>query len=104
VLSNLLDNALRHVPAGGSVQVSLQAAGDGVAVTVADTGPGIAAELRGRLFHQPFNGGSGQRAGGLGLRIVQRILQLHGSAIELLDVPGQGAVFRFRLAGKAPPG
>jgi len=100
VLSNLLDNALRHVPAGGSIEVGLQASGDGVAVTVADTGPGIAPELRGRLFHQPFDGGGGQRAGGLGLRIVQRILELHGSAVELLDVPGRGAVFRFRLAGR----
>lgn len=100
VLSNLLDNALRHVPPGGVVRVALAAAGDGVAVTVADTGPGIAPELRGRLFHQPFNGGSGPRAGGLGLRIVQRILELHGSAVELLDVPGQGAVLRFVLAGR----
>ncbi|MCZ2497577.1 HAMP domain-containing protein [Xylophilus sp. Kf1] len=107
VLSNLLDNALRHVPAGGAVRVALQPANDaagvpGVAVTVADTGPGIAAELRERLFHQPFNGGSGQRAGGLGLRIVQRILELHGSDIALLEAPGQGAVLRFWLASRPP--
>ena len=110
VLSNLLDNALRHVPPGGAVRVELAAVkpaqgkgeeaeqGGGVVVTVADTGPGIAADLRERLFHQPFNGGSGHRAGGLGLRIVHSILELHGSHIVLLDRPGEGAVFSFVLA------
>ncbi|QHJ00354.1 two-component sensor histidine kinase [Xylophilus rhododendri] len=104
VLSNLLDNALRHVPAGGKVRISLAAQPDaaGVSVTVADTGPGIPPDLRPSLFLQPFNGGGARRGGGLGLRIVHRILALHGSGIALLDEPGWGAVFRFRLPAAAP--
>ena len=46
---------------------------------------------------RPFNIGGAGRDGGLGLRIVQRILQLHGRQIRLLDVPGQGATFSFSL-------
>lgn len=97
VLTNLLDNALRHTPNGGEVKVSLQPKGRFVEVTVSDSGPGIAAELREGLFLRPFNIGGARRDGGLGLRIVHQILQLHGHRIELVDVPGQGATFRFAL-------
>lgn len=100
VLGNLLDNALRHVPEGGAVRIALapSASGAAVEVTVSDTGPGIPAELREGLFQRPFIVGGARRDGGLGLRIVHRILELHGSSIALVDVPGQGASFRFGLA------
>ncbi len=97
VLTNLLDNALRHTPADGEVKVSLLPKGRFVEVTVSDSGPGIAPELREGLFLRPFNIGGARRDGGLGLRIVHQILQLHGHRIELLDVPGQGATFKFAL-------
>ncbi|MFF7708836.1 ATP-binding protein [Pseudomonas sp. NPDC007930] len=97
VLTNLLDNALRHTPAGGQVTVQLAAGAGVVNVTVFDSGPGIAAELREGLFLRPFTIGGARRDGGLGLRIVYQILQLHGVGIELLEVPGQGATFRFGL-------
>ncbi|WP_110948110.1 sensor histidine kinase [Pseudomonas bohemica] len=97
VLTNLLDNALRHTPAEGEVKVSLLPKGCFIEVTVSDSGPGIAAELREGLFLRPFNIGGARRDGGLGLRIVHQILQLHGHRIELMDVPGQGATFRFAL-------
>jgi signal transduction histidine kinase len=98
VLTNLLDNALRHVPEGGEVEIALAAQEKAVQVTVSDTGPGIAAELRAGLFRQPFEVGGARRSGGLGLRIVHRILELHGSHIELVDLPGRGAALRFTLA------
>lgn len=97
VLTNLLDNALRHTPEHGTVTLQLEPAGDRVNVTVSDTGAGIPADLRGSVFLRPFIIGGARRDGGLGLRIVYRILQLHGVTIELLDVPGQGATFRFWL-------
>jgi len=97
VLTNLLDNAVRHTPQGGEVSVSLLPRGNFVDVIVSDTGPGIAAELREGLFLRPFNIGGARRDGGLGLRIVHQILQLHGHRIELIDVPGRGATFRFAL-------
>lgn len=97
VLTNLVDNALRHTPKGGELEFDLQPHGARVEVTVSDTGPGIAPELREGLFLRPFNIGGARRDGGLGLRIVHRILQLHGREIQLLDVAGRGATFRFSL-------
>jgi signal transduction histidine kinase len=97
VLTNLLDNALRHTPAGGEVRVALSHAGGRVLVQVADTGPGIAPDVRRTLFVRAA-AAPGRDGGGLGLMIVRRILQLHGSDIELLDRPGHGAVFAFALA------
>jgi signal transduction histidine kinase len=97
VLTNLFDNALRHTPEGGEIELSLRAQGAFIEVTVSDTGPGIAAPLREGLFLRPFNIGGSRRDGGLGLRIVHRILQLHGRDIQLIDVAGRGATFRFSL-------
>jgi signal transduction histidine kinase len=97
VLTNLFDNALRHTPPGGEIELSLRPQGAFIEVTVSDTGPGIAPQLREGLFLRPFNIGGARRDGGLGLRIVHRILQLHGREIELIDVPGRGATFRFSL-------
>ncbi|KAF1057428.1 MAG: Sensor histidine kinase ResE [Variovorax sp.] len=107
VLTNLLDNAIRHTPAGGEIVVQLRAAsgdeGTGVTVQVSDTRPGIPRELQPSLFTRPAFTGSvrsdGSAGGGLGLVFVQRILQLHGSDIRLVPQAGRGAVFRFRLSG-----
>ncbi|MBK5408802.1 HAMP domain-containing histidine kinase [Pseudomonas sp. TH34] len=97
VLTNLLDNALRHTPVNGDIQVTLAPKGDRVEVTVSDSGPGIDAELREGLFLRAFTIGGARRDGGLGLRIVHRILQLHGCEIRLVEVAGRGATFRFSL-------
>lgn len=97
VLTNLLDNAIRHTPEGGRITVSLRADAGKVWVRVADSGPGIAPERRANLFHTPPALGS-QRpdSGGLGLLIVHRIVQLHGGQIRLLESEA-GAVFEFAL-------
>lgn len=98
VLTNLFDNAIRHTPAGGEVEITVQpAAGGKVTVTVADTGPGVPAALRDNLFRRPVALQGEYRVGGLGLLTVNRILQLHHSKIELISEPGLGAVFRFTL-------
>nr|WP_314524397.1 HAMP domain-containing sensor histidine kinase [uncultured Pseudomonas sp.] len=97
VLTNLFDNALRHTPVGGVISIHLVPQDRFVEITVSDSGPGIAAQLREGLFLRPFNIGGARRDGGLGLRIVQRILQLHGREIRLVDVPGQGATLVFSL-------
>ena len=83
--------------------MQLRPANAGVAVQVSDTGPGIPGELQKGLFVRPvFMSGArsdGSGSGGLGLVIVQRILQLHGSDIRLVPQAGKGAVFRFQLSG-----
>ncbi len=98
VLTNLLDNAIRHTPQGGHIQVRLRRNGPGVEVLVSDTGPGIPARLQPALFTRPaFHSSARDGSGGLGLIIVRRILQLHGSDIRLLPQAERGAVFRFCL-------
>jgi len=99
VLTNLLDNAIRHNPPGTQVAIRVSTAPGKVNIEVSDTGPGIPAEMRDGLFARaPALRHRGRESGGLGLVIVQRILQLHGSEIRLVDEPGAGAVFRFALA------
>ncbi len=89
-LVNLLDNALRWTPAGGQVRVRLRMEGnehDGqIRVLIEDTGPGIPAELRPRLWER---GTTGDRNGhGLGLALVREIVEAHGGTARL--VPGAG--------------
>ncbi len=98
VLTNLLDNAIRHTPEGGVIRVRLEAAGDRVRVEVVDSGPGVASERRASLFVRPAQRVPGHEGSGLGLVIVRQMLQLHGSDIELRDAPGHGAAFVFDLA------
>lgn len=97
VLTNLLDNAIRHTPPGGEIQVRLRQLGDRVQVEVADRGPGIPLALRPELFTRAMQRLPSRDGGGLGLAIVKQILQLHGSDIALHDGPGGGAVFAFAL-------
>ena len=97
VLTNLLDNAIRHTPEGGEIAVRLVHHDAGVRVEVSDTGPGIPGELQPFIFTRPAFASSGERGGGLGLMIVRRILELHGSEIRLVPRSGRGAVFSFGL-------
>ncbi|ESS37310.1 alkaline phosphatase synthesis sensor protein PhoR [Burkholderia cenocepacia] len=104
VLTNLLDNALRHTPSHGEIEIALEPQGDRVIVTVSDTGEGIPAARREGLFQRPQRptGGGTVTSGGLGLLIVHRMLALNGSGIRLVDRPGRGAVFEFALAVASP--
>lgn len=99
VLTNLLDNAIRHNPEHTQVTVRLVALAPHVQVDVCDTGKGIDARLRPTLFSRAsaLRRTDGE-SGGLGLIIVQRMLQLHGSQIDLISPKQGGTVFRFRLA------
>lgn len=98
VLTNLIDNALRHAPDGGHVQVRLAADAGSVQVQVADDGPGVDPAVQATLFQAPAVSSARRGTnGGLGLLIVQRIVQLHGRKIQLLESSGRGAVFAFEL-------
>jgi two-component system OmpR family sensor kinase len=101
VLENLLDNALRHTPAGGRITVRLTAEAGGVKVQVADTGEGIPDEQLPRLFDRFYQVKKSQeQAGegvGLGLAIVKRILELHAVSIEVCSSVRDGTRFDFSL-------
>jgi len=103
VLTNLLDNAIRHTPANGEIDVDLAHKDGKVSVTVSDTGPGIPAEQREGLFERPFSAGGAHRGGGLGLLIVQRMLQLHHSQIRIIERAGTGTTFSFELPTTSKP-
>jgi two-component system sensor histidine kinase BaeS len=97
VLSNLLDNAIRHTPAGGSVTVQVERADGVVAVAVRDTGSGIAADELPRVFER-FTKGSGSRGSGLGLAIARGLVRAHGGEIEAVSGgAGKGTIVRFTL-------
>lgn len=96
-LTNLIDNAIRHTPPGGDIRVGLQVEGERVQVTVADQGPGIPLTLRAGLFAKAGERLPGRDGGGLGLAVVQQMLQLHGSSINCREAPGGGAMFQFDL-------
>ena len=98
-LLNLIDNAVRWTPRGGTIRVSVDSNGREAALSVADSGPGIPEPERERIF-QPFYR-MGETAvthtsagSGLGLAIVRAIARAHGGRVELLSSAGAGAEFR----------
>jgi two-component system, OmpR family, sensor histidine kinase QseC len=100
VLLNLVDNALRYVPRGGQVVVSLRAqAGDGLRLRVADDGPGIAPELREQVFERFRRGAGHDLPGtGLGLAIVRQAAARLGGQVSLgAGLAGRGTGFELHL-------
>ena len=100
ILDNLLANALDVVPAGGHVQVSVAAEGDGARVVVADDGPGMSPrqqEMAFRRFVSSTPGGAG-----LGLAIVHRLVTSNGGSAALSDTPGGGLTVTVNLPAERP--
>ena len=100
-LDNLLDNALRYTPRGGSVTVVLTPQDDKVLLEVVDTGCGISPQDMPHIFDRFYapseSGHSGTEGTGLGLAIVRHIVELHGSAIHANSKLQKGTVFSFDL-------
>ena len=101
VITNLLGNALKFTPAGGTVTVSLSSDGNDARIEVADNGPGIPAALRTRLFTKFYRVErslvAGNRGTGLGLYISKTIVDLHHGKIGLEPDSGHGSTFYFTL-------
>lgn len=101
VVDNLLSNAVKYTESGGQVEVRLEHAPGYVELTVADTGIGISAADRARLFTPFFRTDDAARraapGAGLGLSITRAIVTGHGGTIEVESEPGCGSVFRVRL-------
>jgi signal transduction histidine kinase len=97
ILVNLIGNAVRFSPQGGTVAIML-GRGSQASVIVSDQGPGVAPADRQRIFER-FEQGQEARGGGagLGLAISRRLARDMGGEVELLDTPGSGASFRLRL-------
>lgn len=99
LIRNLIDNAMRYAPRGGRVQISVQVLSTGCELVIEDSGPGIEAAARERVFerfHREL--GSEQEGSGLGLAIVRQVAELHGARISLDQSPQWGglrAIVRF---------
>jgi two-component system sensor histidine kinase GlrK len=101
ILDNLLSNALKYSPRGGTIYIHASQERDVLVLDIADTGPGISKDERGAIF-EAFYSGRTPTAGhlkgtGIGLSVVNEFVQAHGGSIEILDDVFPGAHFRVRL-------
>ncbi|MDQ6523604.1 HAMP domain-containing sensor histidine kinase [Nocardioides sp. LHD-245] len=99
-INNVLDNALRHAPEDGRVELGCGQAGDAVWLTVHDNGPGIHPDHVPHLFEPLYRADRSSHAGsgtGLGLAITQRIVSAHGGTIAVDNAPADGACFTITL-------
>ena len=87
MLRNVLDNALRHTPVGGRIDINLYREDDNAVIRIEDTGPGIGEADLQRIFEPFFRGGCSAHEGtGLGLSIVRRIVESHGGKIAIENI------------------
>ena len=106
LLLNLLDNAIKYTPSGGSVEVRTSRVDGGYTVAVSDSGPGVDADARERLFDRFYRASRARQAGeeapgaGLGLAIARSIAEAHGGRLELAATGEAGSTFVLTLPNK----
>lgn len=102
VLTNLLDNAIRHTAPGGEVQVQLQERNGSVQVSVQDSGQGIPADQLAHIFERFYRGEQSRTQGGvgLGLAIAKELVEAHGGQIWAESAPERGTRISFTLVGE----
>lgn len=105
VMSNLVGNAIKFTPAGGSIAIEVEVSRDAVHTTVRDTGTGIDPDLIPVLFNRFTQGHTATRAAGwgLGLMIVREIVEAHGGRLDVRSEVGKGSAFSFRLQRASAP-
>jgi K+-sensing histidine kinase KdpD len=103
-LANVIDNALRHTPPGGTVEITCGEDADTAFVRVVDDGPGIPSDLLPRVFEPTARAGDSRNSrtdrAGLGLTIADRLLQHQGGTIDAANAPQRGAILTLRLQRK----
>lgn len=99
VWSNILDNAIKHSPAGSVIHVNIHRADKCLTVSIADHGDGMTKEVQKHIFEKFYQGDNSRKAegNGLGLSLVKRIVELCGGAVSVKSIPQQGATFSVTL-------
>ncbi len=103
-LANLLDNAIKFTPAGGTIEVAMKREAERVILAVTDSGPGINDGEAERIFERFYRSPShGQPGSGLGLAIVRSVVHAHGGTVTAANRPAGGAEFTLALPAAAAP-
>jgi two-component system OmpR family sensor kinase len=110
VVTNLVGNAVAHTPAGTPLRIGVGTVGGHAVLEVADEGPGLTPEQRGRIFERFYRADTSRNratgGAGLGLSIVRSLVAAHAGHVKVDSTPGQGATFRIllpRLADQPVP-
>lgn len=108
IVTNLLSNAAKYTPPGGTITLRARIAGGAVVIDVIDTGVGIPEDMRAKIFDMfaQVEGANGslQQGLGIGLALVRQLVELHGGTISLAEsTPGQGSTFRVNLPVEPGP-
>jgi len=105
-LGNIVSNAIKYTPAGGSVAITARTVAATLEIAVQDSGPGIPPEEQQRIFAPFYRGAASHRfpqGMGLGLTIARDLITAHGGRIEIESAPGSGSCFRLLLPLEPPP-
>ncbi len=104
IVKNVLLNAIRYAPRGGTVSVGCSRRADQMEVRIADTGPGLSEEEREKVFEPGYRGAAsvGTPGTGYGLAVVKRLVEEQGGSIMASSASPHGAVFTVRLPGTVP--
>ena len=100
---NILDNAIKHSPQGGIIQISIQETENAMTVYITDQGDGMTGEIQKHIFEKFYQGDSSRKTegNGLGLALVKRIVDLCKGEISVESAPGKGATFALSLPKKS---
>jgi signal transduction histidine kinase len=103
VLGNLVDNALKYTPEGGTVTLGARVESGQVVIRVRDTGIGVSPEEQARIWTRLYRGdrSRSQRGLGLGLSLVKAVVEAHGGTVGVTGAPGKGSEFTVRLPGSS---
>ena len=108
ILENLVSNAVKYSPKGGTIHLQARAAGPQLVLDVADSGPGIPAEDRGHVFDAFYTGraarGTAVKGTGIGLSVVLEFVAAHGGTVQIVDGQFPGAHFRITMPLRAGSG
>jgi len=104
IVTNVLLNAVRYTPPGGSIAVDCRRRADEVQITIQDSGRGVSHADAQHIFEAGYRGVAGQETegSGLGLSLVKRLVEVHGGSVALGETSDRGTTFVLRLPGRQP--